>query len=402
MAKVQRLATRLTAVGERHLRSGHPWLYDRAIERIKGEGKAGDLAVIFDRRRDKFIGIGLYDPDSPIRIKVLHQGSPARIDEAFWVHKVATAKALRASLLENTDTDSYRLINGENDGFPALIVDVYAHVMVIKVYSLCWAPWLADLLHHFLTASACTTTVLRLSRRVQNDPDKPADWSDGHLLSGTLPEEEIVFKEHGLKLRANVIKGHKTGFFLDHRHNRRRVGFHASGKRVLDIFSYAGGFSVHALSGGATEVTAIDISQQALEVAQTNVALNFPDTSKFQPLAGDAFELLTKLATREMTYDLIVCDPPSFAKSEAEVAGALKAYRRLTKLVVPLLAPGGLLLAASCSARVNAEAFFELQETVLGEIGRPYEEIERTFHDIDHPANFREGHYLKSIYYRFS
>ncbi|PHI20596.1 SAM-dependent methyltransferase [Lewinellaceae bacterium SD302] len=366
---------------------------------MKGEGKSGDLAIIFDRRKDRFIGLGLYDPDSPIRIKVLHQGSPAKVDQSFWANKVAVARALRENLLA-TETNSYRLLNGESDGFPGLIADVYAHVLVIKVYSLIWAPWLKAILEELLKVSDCKTVVLRLSRRVAGATDKPADWEDGIILQGQLEDEEIVFREHGILLKANVLQGHKTGFFLDHRHNRKRVGELAEGKSVLDIFSYAGGFSVHALGGGANEVTALDISEQALSVARENVALNFPATDNFQTLSGDAFEVLDKLAQRRMTYDLVVCDPPSFAKSENEIEGALKAYRRLTKLTVPLVAKGGILLAASCSARVDADTFFALQHAVLTEIGRPYEVIERTHHDLDHPATFREGNYLKSVYLR--
>lgn len=397
---VQRLATRLTAVGERHLRSNHPWIYDRAIERIKGDGKAGDLSVIFDRKKDKFIGIGLYDPDSPIRIKVLHQGSPVRIDESFWTNEVAKAKSLRTTLLSETDTNSYRLINGENDGFPGLIVDVYAQVMVIKVYSLIWAPHLDIILPLLINATEVQTVVLRLSRRVETAINKPANWKDGAILHGELESEEVIFREHGIKLKANVLKGHKTGFFLDHRYNRKRVGELASKARVLDVFSYAGGFSVHALAGGAEEVTALDISEQALSVARENVALNgFGEN--FQTLAGDAFEFMGKLAGRKMHYDLVIIDPPSFAKSEKEVAGALKAYERLTKLGIQLVEAGGTLLLASCSARVKAEDFFALQESILNASERRWEEVERSQHDVDHPVSFPEGSYLKSMYIRF-
>lgn len=393
------LATRLTAVGERHLRSGHPWIYDKAIENIKGDGNSGDIAIIFDRRKNHFIGLGLYDPDSPIRIKVLHQGKPIKVNQDFWTNKVAMSMELRSSLLA-TATNSYRLINGENDGFPGLIADVYAGVLVLKVYSLIWPPWLESIQSALIEASNCQTVVLRLSRRVASAPQKPVDWQDGAILFGQLANEEVLFQEHGLTLKANVLKGHKTGFFLDHRHNRKRVGELANGKTVLDIFSYAGGFSVHALAGKALEVTALDISEKALDVAKTNIALNFPDANNFQTLVGDAFELLSKQAQHRMRYDLVICDPPSFAKSDREVEGALKAYRRLTKLTASLVTKGGILLAASCSARVDADTFFALQHATLQEIGRPYEVLEYTRHDVDHPATFKEGHYLKSVYLR--
>ncbi|MEM1359332.1 MAG: class I SAM-dependent methyltransferase [Bacteroidota bacterium] len=396
---VNRLATRLTAVGERHLKSGHPWLYDRAIERIKGSGKAGDLAIIFDRRKDKFIGIGLYDPDSPIRIKVLHQGGPVQVNDVFWANEVAKAKQGRAPLLANQSTNSYRLLNGENDGFPGLIADVYAQTLVIKIYSLIWAPHLNSILPALVSNSDASTVVLRLSRRVASAPQCPEAWSDGATLYGTLDQEEVQFKEHGVRLKANVLRGHKTGFFLDHRHNRKIVGELAKGKQVLDIFSYAGGFSAHAIVGGASLVTALDISEQALAVAQENIALN-ADTNNFQTLRGDVFEILPKLKRQQLQYDLIICDPPSFAKSAAEVPGALKAYRRLTNLCLSLVAPGGILLAASCSARVDSVTFYALQEDVLKASGRRFKQLQQTQHDIDHPATFKEGYYLKSAYYQ--
>lgn len=345
------LAVRLTAQGERHLRAKHPWIYSDSVESLKGDGKSGDLAVIFDRKKNTFIGVGLYDPDSPVRIKMLHTGSPTKIDVHFFHSKIAEAYALRAPILE-TDTNSYRLLNGENDGFPGLIVDVYNEVLVVKVYSLIWCSYFDELLQLLLSTSECSTSVMRLSRNVQRHPDLPNEWSDGSILSGTLPDTTIRFKEHGITLGADVINGHKTGFFLDHRNNRKRVGELSRGKEVLDIFSYAGGFSVHALAGGAREVTSLDISSKALEVARANVSLNFPE-APHKTITGDAFEVMAQLAKERKTYGIVIVDPPSFAKKASEVDGALRAYQRLTALAIPLVEKGGILLLASCSARVD-------------------------------------------------
>ncbi|MEM1357328.1 MAG: class I SAM-dependent methyltransferase, partial [Bacteroidota bacterium] len=261
-SNISRLPVTLTAPGERALRGGHPWLFDRAIAKVKGRGKVGDLAIIFSYKKNKFIGVGLYDPDSPIRIRVLHQGSPQQIDADFFRARIAGAKSARASLLA-TDTNGYRLLHGENDGLPGLITDVYAEVAVIKLYSPVWMPWLDLLLPLIAAAAAAQTVVLRLARNVQATA---ADFGleDGQVLRGTLAQEDIIFREHGLQFIANVVKGHKTGFFLDHRENRRRVGQLAEGREVLDVFSYAGGFSVHALGGGAAAVTSLDISAPAL------------------------------------------------------------------------------------------------------------------------------------------
>lgn len=367
---------------------------------MKGEGKAGDLAVIFSHKKNKFIGVGLYDPDSPIRIRVLHQGSPANIDGAFFRGKLAAAKEKRADLLA-TNTNGYRLLHGENDGFPGLVVDVYAGVAVLKLYSPVWFPWLDTVLPLVVEFAEAKAVVLRFARNVQAGANAGAKWGDnGAVIHGSLDQEDIVFREHGLEFVANVVKGHKTGFFLDHRANRKRIGELSKGQRVLDVFSYAGGFSVHALGGGAASVTSLDISAPALEMARRNVRLNFGDEAAHDTLAEDAFTAMERMARSQQAFGVVIVDPPSFAKSDKEIPGALVAYRKLHKLALPLVAPGGILLAASCSARVPAEDFFRTVESVLHTSGRGFQLLEKTFHDVDHPIGFPEGAYLKSAYYR--
>ena len=366
---------------------------------MKGEGKAGDLAVIFSFKKNKFIGVGLYDPDSPIRIRVLHQGSSAQINADFFRARTQDAMEGRSTLLD-TDTNGYRLLHGENDGFPGLVTDVYAGVAVIKVYSPVWFPYLHELIPIIVDAAEAETAVLRLSRNVEK-PAKAVGYADGQVVFGTLEDEDVIFLEHGLKFVANVVRGHKTGFFLDHRYNRRRVGELSDGQEVLDVFSYAGGFSVHALGGGATRVISLDISAPALEMARRNVALNFDDgTLRYETLAEDAFVALERLRKEAQSFGIVIVDPPSFAKREKEVPGALEAYRRVNRLAIPLVASGGILLAASCSARVPAETFFAEVEKVLRASGRTFTLLEKTFHDVDHPIGFPEGAYLKSGYYR--
>jgi len=395
---MNRIPVTLTTAGERALRAGHPWIFDGAIAKIKGEGRAGDLAVIFSFKKNKFIGVGLYDPDSPIRIRVLHQGSPARIDAAFFRARTQDAVEVRKALLA-TATDGYRLLHGENDGFPGLVTDVYAGVAVIKVYSPVWFPWLTELLPIIVDAAKATTAVLRLARNVEQ-PAAALGLTDGQILHGELAEEDVIFREHGLAFVANVVRGHKTGFFLDHRENRRRVGELAEGVDVLDVFSYAGGFSVHALSGGAGRVVSLDISAPALAMARRNVALNFGEDDRHEVLAEDAFLALEQLAAEGQTFGVVIVDPPSFAKREKEVPGALEAYRRINRLAIPLVAPGGILLAASCSARVTSTAFFSVIDGTLRAAARPFKLLDQTYHDTDHPVGFPEGAYLKSGYYR--
>ncbi len=343
--------------------------------------------------------MGLYDPDSPIRIKILYSEGGITINEEFFSERINRAYAIRIPLLE-TQTNSYRFLFGENDGFPSFIADVYNKVLVIKLYSAIWFPYLETILKHLIEVSGCETVVLRLNRKLQQQK-KTHGLFEGQVLYGKLTNEVIPFIEHGVHFSANVIKGHKTGYFLDHRNNRKRVGELSNGKTVLDVFSYAGGFSVHALANGAKEVTSIDISKQALAIAIENGKLN-SFSGKHHTLAGDAFELLQQLITTHKTFDVVVIDPPSFAKSKKEMEMAKKKYQQLAQLGVQLTARGGMLVLASCSSRISAATFFEINERVLKAQSRLFSVLDTTQHDIDHPITFPEGAYLKSGYYLFS
>ena len=393
---LQRLALKVKPRGETMLRKGHPWLFESAIIKQNKPGNAGDMAIIYDKK-NKFLAIGLYDPYSPIRVKILASKKQVQINASWFEVKIAAAYELRKPLLE-TDTSSYRLIHGENDGFPGLIADVYADVLVVKLYTPIWMPYLKTVLPILLKQSNCKCIVLRLSRNLQNLPELLHGLKDGSILYGKLDAEEIIFKEHGLLFSANVIHGHKTGYFLDHRHNRKRLGELAGGKTVLDVFSYAGGFTVHALAGGAKEVTSLDISKQALEMAKKNVALNFENVNH-KTMAEDAFAGLQKLFDENKKFDIVVVDPPSFAKKDAEREKALHSYGRLAKLAVRLVKKNGVLLLASCSSRVSADEFFARVSGELRSCNRKITELEKSFHDVDHPVGFAEGGYLKSVYF---
>ncbi len=343
--------------------------------------------------------MGLYDPDSPIRIKMLYSDGGIAIDETFFKERINRAYAIRIPLLE-TQTNSYRLLFGENDGFPGFIADVYNEVLVVKLYAAIWYPYLEPILKHLLELSSCETIVLRLSRNLQQQKDSYGLY-EGQVLHGDLKDEVVYFVEHGVQFSANVIKGHKTGYFLDHRDNRKRVGELSKGKTVLDVFSYAGGFSVHALANGAKEVTSVDISKQALEIAVANGKLN-TFQGKHHTLAGDAFLLLQQLISNNKTFDVVVIDPPSFAKSKKEIDKAEKKYQQLAQLGVQLTAKGGILVLASCSSRISYETFFDINKRVLKKHSRAFTVLNTTQHDIDHPINFKEGAYLKTGYYLFS
>lgn len=393
--ETQRIAIKLKPKAEVLVKKGHPWIFDKSITKQNNPGKAGDLVIIFDNRNNKFLACGLLDPSSPIRIKILQANKPANINSDWFKNKIQEAYNKRIPLLK-TDTNSYRLIYGENDNMPSFIADVYDNVLVIKLYSNIWLPYLNDILPHLIKTSKAETVVLRLSRNVAREGNKYG-LSEGQIIHGELENEVVKFKEHGVNFSANVIKGHKTGYFLDHRKNRKKVGELAKGKTVLDVFSYAGGFSVHALAGGAKEVTSLDISAQALAVAEENAQLN-EFTGTHNIIVGDAFDELESLAEDKRKFDIVVIDPPSFAKSQDEIDGALNSYQKLTELGLKLVRKKGLLVLASCSARVTADVFFEMVLATAFNNNKKVTILEKTLHDIDHPISFKEGAYLKCIY----
>jgi len=396
--KPKRLAVKLTSNGEQYVHQGHPWVFSDSIVKINNDANTGDLAIIFGKRRNAMIGIGLYDANSPIQLKMIYNDTASVvIDAEFFKQKIQTAYAKRLPLLE-TNTNSYRLLFGENDGFPSLIADVYADVLVVKLYSEIWLPYIHSILENLISISKCKTVVIRLSRGLQQS--KTHQLKDGAVVYGILKNEVVQFVEHGVNFSANVIKGHKTGYFLDHRDNRRQVGLFSNGKTVLDVFSYAGGFSVHALANGATEVTSLDISAQALEIAKQNGELN-TYSGIHHTIADDAFKALKHLVKKGVVFDVVVIDPPSFAKQQTEIDLAKKKYAQLAQLGEQLTAKNGLLVLASCSSRVTAQAFYDINIATLSSTKRTFKTIKNTQHDTDHPIGFPEGAYLKCGYYRF-
>jgi 23S rRNA (cytosine1962-C5)-methyltransferase len=395
---------RVTPEAERALQHGHPWLFDRAIRQQSHEGHAGDLAVVFDRKR-RFVAVGLYDPHSSIRVRVLQHGKPAAIDRDWFRDKLASAARLRTPLLKGPPeaiTTGYRLVHGENDGLPGLVVDRYEDTAVVKIYTPAWIPHLEDVLSALASVSPAERLVLRLGRTMQARPQALCGLSDGVILSGPGLDGPVSFRENGLRFEADPVRGQKTGFYLDQRDNRARVERIAAGKAVLDVFAYTGGFSVYAARGSARQVVSVDASVPALQVAARNLAQNrhIPAVAaaSHEILAGDAFETLAGMGERGRRFDVVIVDPPAFAQREGQVAQALSAYGRLTHLSLGVLRPGGTLVQASCSSRVDAETFFETVNRAARRAGRPLREIGRTGHALDHPITFKEGAYLKCLF----
>lgn len=407
-ADTPRLKLRLAPAAEAAVRSGHPWIFDRAIRSQNRDGKAGEIAVLYDRR-DRFLALGFYDPDSPIRVRILHAGTPVTLDAAWWRARFLASVQRRFALFDQPApaasdrlTDGYRLIHGESDGWPGLVLDRYADTLVMKLYAAAWLPRLGELAPLVRESLPwATALVLRLSRNLTDGALRDHGVSEGFLFSASDPPREIVvFNENGLRFEAGVRHGQKTGFFLDQRDNRTRVEELAAGRDVLNAFSFSGGFSLYAARGHARSVTDLDLSGHALAAARRNFALNreaFPAVAAcaHETVQADAFVWLAR--PPDARFDLVIIDPPSLARRESERARALDAYSRLHASALARLRPGGVLVAASCSAHVDEAAFFALVRGAARSSRRPFRELWTSAHAADHPAAFPEARYLKCL-----
>ncbi len=394
-----RLKIRVTAAAELAVRQGHPWVYGDKVRQQNRPGETGEIAVIYDRS-NRFLALGFYDLDSAIRLRILHQGSPVTLDETWWRAKLEATLARRRNCFDET-TNGYRLINGENDGWPALILDQYAETLVLKIYAAFWLAKLPALEALIRQTLAPQSLVLRLSRNLIGRAAKHYQLEEGFL--GQPGDDAVTFHENDLLFEAEVRFGQKTGFFLDQRENRQRVETLALGQDVLNAFSFSGGFSLYAARGGARSVTDLDISLHALESARRNFARNghHPSIAATQHHCHqtDAFAWLGD-ATRPNgpRFGLVITDPPSLAKREVERVGGIEAYHHLARNALQLLCPGGTLLAASCSAHVSSAEFHQAVERAARHtLGDRWQTLWTAGHAADHPVSFPEGEYLKAI-----
>jgi len=398
--RVPRLRLRVTPAAESVLRSGHPWLFADSIREQNRAGQVGELAVIYDRK-DRFLATGLFDPDSPIRVRLLHVGKPRAIDHNWWAERLTQALDAREGLFD-VQTTGFRWINGESDGWPGLVLDRYDRTLVLKLYSAAWLPRLDEIAELITGRLRPERIVLRLSRNIQTLAQQQFGKADGEILNGPPLDGPVTFLETGLRFEADVLHGQKTGFFLDQRENRRLVESLARGRDVLNAFSFSGGFSLYAARGGARSVTDLDLSAHALAGAKRNVALNSANacaaSCRHEFVQANAFVWLNQEPGR--MFDLVILDPPSLAKREIERPGAIRAYGRLASSGIEHLKSGGILVACSCSAHVTAAEFFEAVRRSTLNAGRTFEELRTTRHAPDHPATFKEAAYLKAIYLR--
>jgi 23S rRNA (cytosine1962-C5)-methyltransferase len=380
---------------EKSLKRRHPWLFSGAIEKLSGKPGAGDTVEIKDAS-GKSLGSAAYSPKSQIRARMWTFDHAEEVDAGFFRRRIERALALREALPARRHTNALRIVHGESDGLPGLIVDRYADVLVAQFLAAGVERWRDPILDALSELTAAEAIFERSDAEVRKLEALPArvGFARGNRNASRCP---IV--EYGLNFRVDVEQGQKTGFFLDQRENRQRVRELAAGREVLDGFCYTGGFSIAALAGGAKRVTAIESSAPALEVARENLAANPFDAARVQFVQGDVFAQLRALRDRAAQFQMVILDPPKFAPSAAQVKNAARAYKDINLLAFKLLAPGGLLATFSCSGGVSAELFQSIVAGAALDAGADAKIVERFGAAADHPIalEFPEGEYLKGL-----
>ncbi len=378
----------------RHVRAGHPWVFRKGLERVP---KIPPGSVVDLTEGGRFVARGYFDPHSAISVRILTRDPAETIDAAFFRGRVERALAARKALVNLADTDSFRLIHGEGDGLPGVIVDLYAGWAVLKLYSAGLNPFRALLVEALGAAVEGLKGVVGRDEVGRDDAEEDDVKGVGKMLRGPPAPELIPIQERGARFLVDAYRGQKTGFFLDQRENRFLIRQLAKGRDVLNCFCFSGGFSVNAGLGGARSVFSVDADEDAIALARENFQLNGLPAQNHDFLAADVFKLLASFKEEGRTFDLIILDPPAFAKSQRAVEAALDGYASLNRQALAILRPGGLLATASCSARVSPEAFFEAVKEAGYKAGVDLALVEERYQPPDHPIRlqFREGRYLK-------
>lgn len=392
MSRLVKLA--LKAGLGRHVRAGHPWVFRKALEEAP-RLPAGSVVDLVEGGR--FAGRGYYDPSSAIAVRVLTTDPAEAVDQAFLERRVRRAWASRQQLLDLTGTDAYRLLHGEGDLLPGVVVDLYAGTAVLKLYSAGLKAFREPLVEALVAAVPGLTAVVGRDEVGRDDADVDDGKGNGQVLWGEAPPQPLTIQERGARFLVDVYTGQKTGFFLDQRENRYLVRRLAKGARVLNCFAFSGGFSVNAALGGAREVFSVDQDADAVALARQNFTLNGLPAASHDFLAADVFELLASFKAEGRTFDLVILDPPAFAKSQSAVEAALDGYASLNRQALAVVAPGGLLCTASCSARVTREDFLGAVREGAFNAGVDLTLVEERYQPPDHPVRlqFPEGKYLK-------
>jgi len=384
---------------EKSLLRRHPWVFASALnlsdEILHSAQDASGTTVDLLAPNGSFLARASYSPHSQIRARVWTFNDEP-VDKEFFRKRIRAAISLRSKLQVEGRSDAFRLIHGESDGMPGIVVDRYKNLLVLQSSTAgaeFWKETIADLL---IEETGIQTIYERSDADVRElEGLKPIIGT----LRGTLPDSQITITEHNLKFNADIQHGHKTGFYLDQRENRHRIGELSKDRDVLNCFCYTGGFSIHALAHGAKSVTSVDSSGDALKLLEENITLNHLPADRHTTLEGDVFELLRKFRDAARSFDLIILDPPKFAPTAAHAEKASRAYKDINLLAFKLLRPGGILATFSCSGGVDTALFQKIVASAALDAGVEATIIEHLSQGVDHPVSlhFPEGAYLKGL-----
>lgn len=385
----------LKAGRERSLLRRHPWIFSGAIAEVRGAPQGGDTVDV--RAADgRFLAWAAYSPASQIRARVWSFEEAETPGPDLFENRIETALALRRAAVPAEATNALRLVHGESDGLPGLVADRYADTLVVQVLSAGCERWRDALIAILRERSGCA--------RIHERSDTEGRELEGlsartGLIAGTAVDGPLEIVENGIRYEVDVAAGQKTGFYLDQRDNRARVGHLAEGREVLNGFSYTGGFALSALAGGARSVLSIDSSAPALDLAKRNLALNGVDPNRAESLEADVFGALRGLRAEDRRFDLIVLDPPKFAPTPKDAERAARGYKDINLNALKLLRRGGLLATFSCSGGVSPELFQKILAGAAADAGVSLLLRERYRAAPDHPVRveFPEGEYLKGL-----
>lgn len=387
-------AVRLKAGREKSVINRHPWVFSGAIGRREGSPQPGDIVDVLDDA-GRFLARGYYNPRSQIVVRLLTWNPNEAIDDTFWYMRLGASMARREALGVDADTTAFRLVYAESDGLPGLVVDLYEDWVVMQALTLgieARKEALTALLREVLAPKGI---IERSDVDVRSQEGLPLQAG---MLYGEAPTAPVTVRENGLRFGVDLLRGHKTGFYLDQRENRRKVAAYAPGARVLNAFAYTGGFGVYAASAGAGRVTNLDSSADALRDAEANMQRNGLATPT-ESIQGDAFQVLRRLVAQGEEYDLVVLDPPKFAFSKGQLTAATRGYKDINMLGMRLLRAGGTLATFSCSGLVSEDLFQKVLFGASVDVGREVRIVERLGQAGDHPVllTFPEAAYLKGF-----
>jgi 23S rRNA (cytosine1962-C5)-methyltransferase len=384
----------LKAGRDRSVKRRHPWIFTGAVAKVDGEPASGETVLV--KAAGQPVAVAAWSPKSQICARVWSFESSVRVEADFFRERIRQAVALRAALPASRHTNALRLVHGESDGLPGVIVDRYADVLVVQLLSAGAERWKEEIFDAIADITGCEAIFERSDADVRKLEGLAPRTG---FVRGNREASRCPIVEHGLHFRVDVAEGQKTGFFLDQRENRQRIRSLAPGREVLDAFCYTGGFAVAALAGGASRVTAVDSSESALEVARENLKSNSMDYSRIKLDKADVFEYQRELRDAGRSFDLVVLDPPKFAPTAAQAKNASRAYKDINLLALKLLKPGGLLATFSCSGGVTQDLFQAIVAGAAADAGVEAKILERFGAAADHPValGFPEGDYLKGL-----